>query len=146
MLADLQIFYSGHQLASGKQIVIDHTSDDVRIQSDQTLLWRVLGNMVKNALEASSAGDMVTLHCQHAGDTVIFGVHNPAFMARNVQLQVFKRSFTTKGDGRGLGTYSIKLLTEQYLGGEVSFHSTREGGTTFMARFPLVLDERGAGG
>lgn len=34
-----------------------------------------------------------------------------------VQLQIFNRSFSTKGKGRGTGTYSMKLLTKRYLKG-----------------------------
>jgi sensor histidine kinase regulating citrate/malate metabolism len=46
-------------------------------------------------------------------------------------MQLFQRSFSTKGNGRGIGTYSIKLLTENYLKGKVSFFSNEEEGTVF---------------
>lgn len=40
-------------------------------------------------------------------------------------LRIFQRSFSTKGaKGRGLGTYSMKLFGETYLGGQVSFRSS----------------------
>ena len=62
----------------------------------------------------------------------VFSVHNQNAMPRNVQVQLFQRSFSTKeGNGRGLGTYSVKLLTEQYLHGEVAFTSSEDNGTTF---------------
>jgi sensor histidine kinase regulating citrate/malate metabolism len=61
-------------------------------------------------------------------------------MPREVQLQLFKRSFTTKGAGRGVGAYSMKLLTEQYLRGTVTFRSSPEEGTTFVAGYPPSLD------
>ncbi|MBK8046925.1 MAG: hypothetical protein IPK16_07250 [Anaerolineales bacterium] len=64
----------------------------------------------------------------------------PGLDSADIQLQVFQRSFSTKGNGRGLGTYSMKLLTERYLQGEVGFVSTPESGTTFFARFPPLLD------
>ncbi len=67
---------------------------------------------------------------------VWFEVHNPAYMPRDIQLQVFQRSFSTKGEGRGLGTYSIKLLTERYLCGTVSFKSSPEEGTVFRVEYP----------
>ena len=41
------------------------------------------------------------------------------------------------GAGRGIGTYSIRLLGERYLGGRVSFDSTPEAGTTFRIHLPL---------
>ncbi len=59
-------------------------------------------------------------------------------MPREVQLQIFQRSFSTKGLGRGLGTYSVRLLTERYLKGSVSFTSSAEFGTTFRVRCPAT--------
>jgi sensor histidine kinase regulating citrate/malate metabolism len=56
-------------------------------------------------------------------------------MPVDVQLQIFQRSFSTKGNGRGIGTYSIKLLTEQYLNGKVSFVSNESEGTRFSLEF-----------
>jgi signal transduction histidine kinase len=63
-------------------------------------------------------------------------------MPESVRLQVFKRSFSTKGSDRGLGTYSIKLLTENYLGGEVGFASEEGNGTTFWVKLPALDDQR----
>ena len=94
--------------------------------------------MIKNALEASLPAKTVTVSCRCAGDRVQFAVHNPGVMPREAQLQVFQRSFSTKGRGRGLGTYSMRLLSE-YLRGEVAFTSTKEEGTTFIASYPLSL-------
>lgn len=56
-------------------------------------------------------------------------------MPRTSQLQIFQRSFSTKGKGRGLGTYSIKLLTERYLKGTAS-PPQRRMGQPFRYRFP----------
>lgn len=117
-----------------------HSSQEsaaINFASDPTLLTRVLGNMVKNAIEASAPGDMVTMGCREESDHIVFWVHNPTYMPENVRLQVFNRSFSTKGAGRGLGTYSIKYLTEKYLGGHVTFTSTEADGTTFEARYPV---------
>jgi len=58
-------------------------------------------------------------------------------MSEAVRWQVFRRSFTTKGKGRGLGTYSMKVLTERYLEGEIDFISEPDQGTTFYARYPV---------
>lgn len=105
--------------------------------SDATLLFRVISNMTKNALEASGSDDTVTLGCMKVGESVQLWVHNPTGMPRNVQRQIFLRSYSTKGAGRGLGTYSIKLLSERYLNGRVSFTSSCENGTTFYAVYPM---------
>jgi signal transduction histidine kinase len=109
---------------------------DVAIDSDPVLLGRIVGNMAKNAIEASSPGDTVTIGCRAVGGGVQLWVHNPASMPSHVRTQVFKRSFSTKGAGRGVGTYSMKFLTEQCLGGRIWFSSTEDRGTTFIASYP----------
>ena len=112
---------------------------EVTFASDPTLLSRVLGNMVKNAVEASEVGRPVTLGCRQQDSRVEFWVHNHGAIPPQAQLQIFRRSFTTKGPGRGLGTYSMKLLTERYLKGAVSFTSSPADGTTFTASCPLNI-------
>ena len=52
-------------------------------------------------------------------------------------MKIFQRSFSTKGEGRGLGTYSMKLLTERYLGGRVSFTTSADEGTIFKVALPI---------
>ncbi|MFW6119123.1 MAG: sensor histidine kinase [Planctomycetota bacterium] len=113
---------------------------EITFKTDRRLLRRVLCNMMKNAVEASSQGQTVTAGCEQADGRVEFWVHNESHMPRDVQLQLFKRSFTTKGAGRGVGTYSMKLLTEQYLHGTVTFRTSPEEGTTFVASYPPSLD------
>ncbi|MEW6752999.1 MAG: PAS domain-containing sensor histidine kinase [Candidatus Latescibacterota bacterium] len=132
--------YRGHRVAAGRRLELDPGATETPLVTDPLLLKRVLGNLIKNALEACRPGEAVTAGCgpvQSHG--VEFWVHNPGGIPREVQLQLFQRSFSTKGAGRGLGTYSIRLLTEKYLRGEVSFSSSREDGTTFRVRCPRDL-------
>lgn len=126
--------------ARDKHIVIRDNCRDLVFHSDPVLLRRVLGNMVKNALEASDAGAEVTLGCDVVQGQLRFGVRNEAFMPKSVQMRIFHRSFSTRGMGRGLGTYSMKLLTERYLGGTVRFASTPGAGTVFYVYLPLAAD------
>jgi signal transduction histidine kinase len=139
ILEGIQEIYSDHDVAKNKRIRVSTELHDDTIVSDQTLLERVLGNMLKNGLEASEEDDTVTIGCQKVNGKYEFWVHNNAYMPKPVQLQVFQRSFSTKGEGRGLGTYSIKLLTERYLGGEVSFQTDQRKGTTFFVLLPPTL-------
>jgi len=130
-----------HQdVAEGRTIRVDPAAEDVQLTTDKALLSRVLGNMVKNALEACQPDDAVTLNAGTADDNVLFAVHNPGVIPRDVQLQIFQRSFSTKGKGRGLGTYGMRLLSERYLQGRVWFTSSAEQGTTFQAQYPLSID------
>lgn len=125
-----------HEVANGKTIILDPRTLNTGIKTDSTILKRVIINMLKNALEASKEGTTVTIGSTDVNDQTIFWVRNPGMMPREVQLQVFKRSFSTKGSNRGLGTYSIKMLTERYLRGTVYFETSEESGTIFSAKIP----------
>jgi signal transduction histidine kinase len=128
-----------HAESRGCHVVLDPAAEDVEFTSDITILSRVIGNMIKNAVEACHRGNTVTVGCAREGDAMRFWVHNPGFIPREVQLELFKRSFSTKGTGRGLGTYSMRLLTERYLKGKVAFSSSEPSGTTFSATYPMTL-------
>jgi len=122
--------------AAERQIVLSGGWDGI-VQTDRRLLNRVLSNMLKNALEATARKQIVTLSCQENGDSVAFAVHNCEVIPDEVQLQIFQRSFSTKADeGRGIGTYSIKLLGERYLRGKVEFTSRPDDGTRFVLTLP----------
>lgn len=136
LLRNLQKLYQHHPVGRDRILVIRANSAKISFVSDKVLLKRALGNLIKNALEAIRPGQTVTLGCQNIDDQVQFEIQNPTFMPREVRLQVFKRSFSTKGAGRGLGTYSVKLVTERYLKGTVAFQSTLESGTVFTISLP----------
>ena len=139
LLAAVQHQFHGDRLARGKPIVLDGAARSFTFVTDPVLLRRVLTNLVKNALEAEHAGGTVTLGAHADGDAVCLTVHNAAVMPMAVQRQLFMRSFSTKGIGRGLGTYSIRLISEKYLRGRVSFASSEDEGTTFTVRYPKAL-------
>lgn len=136
LLNALRLQYGKHPVAEGRTIVVGEAWEG-SVVTDRQLLQRVLENMLKNALEATAPGNTVTMACEEQPDGVVFSVHNPEVMPAEVQLQLFQRSFSTKGEsGRGIGTYSIKLLGERYLRGKVAFVSYDPRGTTFTLTLP----------
>jgi signal transduction histidine kinase len=132
LLRQVAILYSQHEVSKDKLIVLDTSAREFIVETDAVLLKRILGNMTKNALEASLPEETVTLSSVDENGKYRFTVHNPRYIERKVQLQLFKRSFSTKGKGRGIGTYSMKLFGEKYLKGKVGFDSSPEKGTTFF--------------
>lgn len=131
--------YVRQPIAEGVTLEFTGVAEEITMVSDPVLLKRVLGNMVKNALEASGQGEVVTLGLSLTDNELHFSVNNPKEMPREVQLQIFDRFFSTKGSGRGLGTYSMKLITERYLKGSISFTVQPGKGTTFIARYPVGI-------
>lgn len=122
----------------GKDIAInvERSCPGATLYGDPALLRRVMVNMLKNALEASTRGDSIKIGCGDLGDALRVWVWNEAVMGAEAKLRVFQRSFSTKGKGRGLGSYGMKILAERYLGGTVSFVSEEGAGTTFSLLIP----------
>ncbi len=127
---------SNSAMLHGRRLRRDDPPRGLTLRTDRNLARRVLVNMLKNALEATPRGGEVGCGCLLAERRVDFWVHNPTAMQPDVRSQVFQRSFSTKGGGRGIGTYAMKLLMTQYLNGDVRFRSEPEHGTTFFASFP----------
>jgi PAS domain-containing protein len=125
--------------AGEQSIVFAPESDHCVLQTDESLLARVIINMLKNALEASNHYDPVAIGVTRGPAAATIWVRNAGVMPLAVRLQVFQRSFSTKGGSRGLGTYSMKLLGEKYLRGKVWFTSDEAQGTTFHVSVPLAL-------
>lgn len=136
VLDELRVQYRRHEVSTDRTVALGSVWEGT-LATDRQLLQRVLGNMVKNALEATARGGTVTVACQERAEGVEFSVHNAEVMPEEVQLQVFQRSFSTKGQaGRGIGTYSMKLLGERYLQGKVDFVSDPATGTVFTLTVP----------
>ncbi|MGM9787080.1 MAG: sensor histidine kinase [Candidatus Cryptobacteroides sp.] len=112
-------------------LVIDSTLGDECVDSDKILINRVIHNMVKNACEANCGGAVI-VRARHEEGKIIYSVHNDAVMMPDVKSKVFIQGNTTKKEGHGLGTYSMKLIGENYLGGKVYFKSEEGFGTEFF--------------
>jgi hypothetical protein len=120
-------------------IQIKVMEDDFSFSTDPSLLLRVLINMVKNALEAPNTKPGVLISCSQSDNTVLFSVHNHAYISNADARGIFKPMQSAKGSGRGLGTYSIRLISENYLKGKVSFQTHPEEGTYFTVQLPADL-------
>ncbi len=136
MLEEIRQAFSKSDNTHYGRVSISPDSVMVKFVSDSTILTRVLSILTKNAVEASGATDRVRLSCVPSSCGAKFTVHNAAYIPLEDQKQIFRRFFSTKGRGRGMGTYSARLYTENYLGGEINFHSNPFFGTEFSVWVP----------
>lgn len=142
LLRGLVHVYRQHALGSDRTIELDSRCGDAEMLGDRVVVHRICMNLLKNALEATHPGQTVRLEAVRDGNDFHISVHNPGRMPDEVQHQLFHRSFSTKGQGRGLGTYSVQLLCANYLGGRVWFESTETDGTTFHVVIPSGCSPR----
>ena len=99
------------------------------------LLYAMLGNLVRNALDASQGGGPVDIALA-TGSSVVLTVHNPQSVPEAVRERFFEK-FATYGKrfGTGLGTYSAKLIAEAH-GGTIAMRTSDEDGTTVTVTLP----------
>lgn len=130
--------FHANDAARDRNLVVEPASLKDEIVTDVGLLERILINMVKNALEATEPGQTVRVWFERRPDgSPVFSVNNPGEIPEPVALHIFQRSFSTKPErGRGIGTYSMKLFGERYLGGKVEFSTDAASGTTFRIELP----------
>lgn len=136
LLIEATLSFAENFPAKSKVVLADEIAEVIFV-SDPALLCRVLTNMIKNAVEASEPDQRVTIGADRINTHICFWVHNQGVIPRDIQYQIFERSFSTKGEGRGIGTFSMKLIGETYLGGKVDFSSDPENGTIFRIELPI---------
>lgn len=124
-------------MIGNSHFILDSRSEDFSFSANMVLIKRVITNMIKNAFEAEGEVGKITfgiIPLQKKG--AMIWVNNPSYMDEEIQLQIFNRSFSTKSIDRGLGTYSMKMLTEKYLKGKIYFTSKKDTGTSFIIEVP----------
>ena len=97
-------------------------------------------NLRKNAVEAAEDDAPIQVTLTLKDNLACCTVYNKEYITLELQESIFKKSSSTKGKNRGLGTYSIKLLAEKYLGGNIDFKSDKMNGTVFSLTVPTALN------
>ncbi len=143
VLKEADALLKPNPLMKSRTIHLINPPQKITLFTDLHLLVRVLLNMLTNAIEATEKNGVIEFGCQAEENSCTFFVRNPGVMKNEVALQVFKRSISTKAkQGRGLGTYSMKLFGERYLKGKVWFTSNLQEGVTFRISLPLEPDRK----
>jgi signal transduction histidine kinase len=137
---ELRAFFASHTAVFQQEIAFPDCVPEVVLRTDPSLLLRVLCTMITNALEASLAEPekQVRVWLEEETEQMVFSVWNAQVIPPEAACRIFQLYFSTKGEpGRGIGTYSMKLIGEKILGGKVNFISSAEKGTVFCFALPL---------
>lgn len=110
----------------------------LKVQSEPILLYSLFANLVKNASEASPAGEEIRISLHTTSDSVTVSISNKGCVPSEIRDNFFDE-FTTSGKshGTGLGTYSAKLIATT-LRGTIELDSSVEEETTLVIVLPLT--------
>jgi two-component system CheB/CheR fusion protein len=107
-----------------------------KIVTDQSMLRRVLSNLINNAVQAMPEGGKLQVSAyQDAKNTVIEVQDSGVGIPEEVKSKLFTPLFTTKPKGQGFGLAVVKRLTEA-IGGTVTYESELGKGTKFTLLLP----------
>jgi PAS domain S-box-containing protein len=106
------------------------------LNTDLPLFKRLIGNLLKNAVEASPDNGEVEIRVTEQDDQQIIAIHNQGAIPLAARERFFGKFNTIdKFNGTGLGAYSSKLIADT-LGYGLSFTTDEEAGTTLLIRIP----------
>ncbi|MDP2269299.1 MAG: HAMP domain-containing sensor histidine kinase [Archangium sp.] len=129
--------------AEGKSVTLDVEAEKAAISGDVSLLTSALVNLIKNAVQISTAGQRVTLRGKSTPEQYVFEVKDEGpGIAGELQSRIFEPFFTTREKGTGLGLPLARKLVEAH-GGTLTIDS-KPGQTLFRLRLPLPA-KRGEG-
>jgi signal transduction histidine kinase len=98
-------------------------------------------NLVRNAADASTAGDEIIVTSRRDQDTVSVQVIDAgAGMSPEVQAKIFQPYFSTKKAGTGLGLPMVQRVVAAH-GGQVEVRSEAGRGTQFTLVFPAAASK-----
>ena len=99
------------------------------VSGERLLLYTMLANCVKNALEASPTGATVAVDVR-TGEPTTIAVRNRGAAPQGVRERFFEKYVTEgKVGGTGLGAYSARLIAEAH-GGSASMETSDDTGET----------------
>ena len=105
------------------------------VRGEELLLYTMLSNLLKNAVEAALGDSTVTVGLSSPGDPEI-AIHNMGVVPEAVRGAFFDKYATAgKHGGTGLGTYSASLIARTH-GGTIDMRTSEEAGTTVTVRLP----------
>jgi CheY-like chemotaxis protein len=106
------------------------------ISGEEALVHSMFGNLLKNAVEASPPGEMISVDIARGNDVTI-SISNKGAIPIHIRDRFFGRYVTEgKKDGNGLGAYSARLMART-LGGDVAVNTSDPAGTRMEIRLPL---------
>lgn len=139
LLEETHRFFERHPALEAKVLDVATLESDVTFTTDTSAVFRILCNMILNAVEATEKGGRIRVWLEQQEESIVFHVWNPVFIPPEVQLRLFQRNFSTKAEaGRGIGTFSMKLLGEEVLGGHLDYTTSRTDGTEFRFEHPIL--------
>ncbi len=109
-----------------------------RVLADSAQLRQLVWNLVRNAVQASEAGEVVQVSVEREGDTAALSVVDQGVGIEQSQMpRLFDAFFTTRSQGSGVGLAVVKRIADEH-GFIIHVKSEAGRGAAFRVLMPLA--------
>ncbi len=110
---------------------LSNPKSEIFIETEKTLLYMILLNLLNNAIEASPKHEEITIEIIE-DELFTITIHNKGVIPFEIRERFFEKYVTSgKKKGNGLGTYSAKIMSLA-IGAELHFKTDEKSGTTLI--------------
>lgn len=145
ILEGIKLLFRSLFMKSNCQIEVD-ISPEIKLFGEKNKLDRVLGNLIKNCIDAYSMRNIkgiVKVKAKQDNEKTIISVTDEAGgIDKEIKDKIFKEMKTTKGEkGTGFGLYYSNTIIESSFKGRMYFETQDGVGTTFFIEIPKNKEE-----
>lgn len=145
ILEGIKVLFRSLFMKSNCQIEVD-ISPEIKLFGEKNKLDRVLGNLIKNCIDAYSMRNIkgiVKVKAKQDNEKTIISVTDEAGgIDKEIKDKIFKEMKTTKGEkGTGFGLYYSNTIIESSFKGRMYFETQDGVGTTFFIEIPKNKEE-----
>ncbi|MBS3739583.1 MAG: ATP-binding protein, partial [Psychroflexus sp.] len=138
------VYNANVTLKSGQIINYPQDIEDVELYQDRNVLELILSNLLNNAIKYSKEDTTITLDINIDKKHLNFKITDEGIGIPDKDKQhIFERYFRAENallnQGTGIGLNIIKVHLDN-LGGEISFESQENKGSTFKIKLPIKHD------
>ncbi len=125
------------QSGRGSDVTVRYEGPDVAdVDADPAQMRQVLWNLLRNAVQASAAGDEVLVHLEAEPTRVVLAISdNGPGIPSEAKGRLFDAFFTTRSHGVGIGLAVVKRILDDHAF-SIEVDSAAEHGTTFRVAIP----------
>ena len=144
IVGEVAFLLEGPANKRGVKLEYELTHDAITVQLPEGEVKQILYNLLRNAIQASPAGETVDVHISEEEEIVVVTIcdRGPG-IPENMASRIFDPFFTTKSSesesGMGLGLSVSRSLIEA-MGGRIEVASRTGRGTCFSALFPISIE------
>lgn len=131
----------------GQAIVLVPLTENRALYINREKIWRVISNLISNAIKFSPTGGSITVSAEVATDDLVIAVKdNGIGIPENIKDHVFNMFTTSQRPGTageksfGLGLSICKQIMDKF-DGKIWFEDNQNGGTAFFISLPLPAKE-----